>query len=490
MISGRVALGGLSLEFGDAQKRFDALADRVRELSERQASLVKEERGLIEELAGLYLPELSPEAVSAGLRALESRMMEALEEQRAHGERLAAQLADLPNRILALTRAVTESEAAEALVAARLDEIREAVERDLGADEAYRAAVDEHDAVMERRALLKDRRARLQAAANVERPRYEAHPPFVYLKKRSFGEPEYRGGALGRLFDGWLARRTDFREMARKHRILQTGPHAIQAEIRRLTKRGEELEAVLDERQAMASGQNGLHEALAAEAAAQRRLVADRAALEEATSRRDVLAAEAREVQAHRGGPYREAVEQHRDFLESQTVRELLEIARATPDPRDDALVGKVERVRSQLEGVSEELAAQRKELDRLAGRTNSLADLARSAAAGFSSRRSYFPEGFRFSDIVSSLLDGDRDTDEALQAIQDAHIRKHVLAPSREGPWQGWFAELSSDFDQELGATRVEVVDGTEMESEVVVRDVNGRVIHRRVTRTKSSGS
>ena len=66
--------------------------------------------------------------------------------------------------------------------------------------------------------------------------------------------------------------------------------------------------------------------------------------------------------------------------------------------------------------GVGEELAAQRKELDRLAGRTNSLADFARSAAAGFSSRRSYFPDGFRLGDIVSSLLDGDRDTDEALQ--------------------------------------------------------------------------
>jgi hypothetical protein len=360
------------------------------------------------------------------------------------------------------------------------------VEEHLGAQGAYRAAVEEHAAVMERRALLKDRRARLQAAANVERARYEAYPPFTYLHGRAFGQPGYRGGPVARFFDGWLARRTDFAWMARNHRILLTGPHAIQAEIHRLTKHGAELEATIDAHQAEADERCGLGPALKAGAAAQEKLVADRMALTAAIQRRDALASEVREIDAHRGAPYEEAVRLHRDFLESRTVLELFRLARSTPDPRDDALVAKVESVRKRLEGVNQELVTQRKELEGLAARTGSLADLVRSATERFSSRRSYFSEEFRLGDLVRSVLDGSTDAHEAIREIREAHVGRPVLDPARPGPWGGWFAELSSDFDRELGATTIEIIDEQETESEVIVQDADGRVIHRRVTRRR----
>ena len=489
MISGKVALGGLSVEFGNAQKRFDDLAARVRELSETQAALLEEESGLLERLARLYLPELSPDAVSSGLQEIRNRLLEVLEGQRAHRERLDAELGGLPARIAELSREVDASEAEEARTAGALEDARRRVEEHLGAQRAYSAAVEEHDAVMERRSLLKDRKARLQAAANVERARYEAYPPFAYLHGRSFGEPEYRGGAVARFFDGLLARRTDFVRMERNHRILRTGPHAIQAEILRLTKRGSELEAAIDELQAGADERCGLRPALEAEAAAQEKLVADRTALAAAIHRRDALTAEAREIEANRGAPYEEAIQLHRDFLESKTVLELLRLARSTPDPRDDELVTKVESVRQRLEGVNRDLLAQRKELERLGARTGSLADLARSAAERFSSRRSYFPEEFRLGDLVRSVLDGHADAAQAISEIEDAHVGRQVLTPSRPAPWGGWFAELSSDFDPELGATTIEIIDEQEFESEVIVQDADGRVIHRRVTRRGRKG-
>ena len=43
--------------------------------------------------------------------------------------------------------------------------------------------------------------------------------------------------------DGWLANRIDFPALSDRYRILRTGPHAIQTEIRRLGQRAEELEA-------------------------------------------------------------------------------------------------------------------------------------------------------------------------------------------------------------------------------------------------------
>ncbi|MHC4924754.1 MAG: hypothetical protein ACYTG4_11895, partial [Planctomycetota bacterium] len=291
-------------------------------------------------------------------------------------------------------------------------------------------------------------------------------------------------GTIARFFDGWLAAKTGFGELSRNYRILKTGPHAIQAEIRRLTARGAELEGTLDERQAAADESCGLTPALEAEARAQERVVERRTALEEAGAQRDALAEEAREVEANRGGPYEEAIQQHRDFLEGQSIRELLRIARSTPDPRDDALVKNVDELRKVLEGVNEDLSTQRRELQRLADSTKSLGDFARSAASKFSSRRSHFRDGSGWGEVVQSLLDGGTSANDALQRIQDEHIRTHVLTPSRRGPWDGWFAELSSAFDPELGATHVQIVDEVEMESEVIVQDGDGRVIHRRVTR------
>ncbi len=485
VISGRVALGGLSLEFGNAQRRFDEVAKRVQALSEEQAQLFGQERTVIESLARIYLPELSPETVSGGLEALEERMREALEDQRVHRARLAAELDRTSRRVEELRGTVADSEAEEARVGERLDACRSAVEEYLDADEAYRAAVEEHRAVLERRSVLMERRARLQAAANVERPRYEAHRLFAYLHERRFGTPDYRGGPVARFLDGWLARRTGYEVLARNYRILRTGPHAIQAEVAKLTRRGTELEAVLDERQSAAGAACGLAAALAAEARSQERLTRDRGALVEATAQLDALAAEAREVEANRGTPWEEALELHREFLGGQTVQRLLEIARSTPDPRDDALVDELEKVRGRLDGLGTELGAHRKELNRLAHGTGSLADLARSAMEKFSSRRSAFSEEFRLGDLVTSLLDGHATTQDALGTMADTHVAKHILAPSRSGPWDGWFAELSSRIDRELGATRVERSEDAWSEEEVVVYDADGRVIQRRVKRS-----
>jgi hypothetical protein len=137
------------------------------------------------------------------------------------------------------------------------------------------------------------------------------------------------------------------------------------------------------------------------------------------------------------------------------------------------------------LDGVGTELGAHRQELDRLASGTGSLADLARSAMERFSSRRSSFSEELRLGDLVASILDGHTTTQDALGTMANAHVATHILAPSRSGPWNGWFAELSSRIDRELGATRVEHAEDAWSEEEVVVYDADGRVIQRRVRRS-----
>jgi hypothetical protein len=79
--------------------------------------------------------------------------------------------------------------------------------------------------------------------------------------------------------------------------------------------------------------------------------------------------------------------------------------------------------------------------------------------------------------------VDGHASSDAALGRIAASHVKRPLLVPTGEGDFAGWFADLSSRFDPELGAFSVNV-DGGEIDSEVVVYDHHGRVLHRRVSK------
>jgi len=342
---------------------------------------------------------------------------------------------------------------------------------------------------MERRSVLKTRRARLQTIANVERHRYERDKAYAYLKRRAYGDPEYDAVLPMRWLDGWLARRIDYDTLDRNYRILRTGPHAIQADARKLTQRAEKLEASIDVHEADVGGRFGLTPALEAEAAAQRGLVDARESLNEVRLRHDRLATEIRAVDANRGRPYEDAIERHREFLESQTIRELLEIARSTPDPQDDGLVARLEQIRGDLDAIGRDLVPVREALEAKNTHATSLGELARRAARHFTSRRSYFSEELNLPHLVRSIIDGDADAESTFAAIESSHVKQPLLRPTANRGFDGWFADLSAQYDVELGAVEVREEAWSDAESAVVVYDHHGRILHRRVTRRQLPG-
>ena len=121
--------------------------------------------------------------------------------------------------------------------------------------------------------------------------------------------------------------------------------------------------------------------------------------------------------------------------------------------------------------------------MEKLATRTGSLADITREAVHSFPSRRSYFPEEARLQDKVGLLLDEHSSTETLIDKLWEDHSARQIIVPASEA-LGGWFAELSSVFDPELGAVTVSVEDDVEFEHEIIVHDASGRVLHRRVTR------
>ena len=166
-----------------------------------------------------------------------------------------------------------------------------------------------------------------------------------------------------------------------------------------------------------------------------------------------------------------------------------MEIARSTADPKDDDLVSKLDDTRGRLDDIGAKLGPLGQKLSRHASQTTSIADLARKAITHFTSRRSRFPEDFSLQELVQSIVDGDANTEQALGRIAESHVKQPLLVPSRTGGFDGWFAELSSHYDPELGAVSVRS-EGSGIDSEMIVYDHHGRVLHRRVRRRRTPES
>jgi len=489
VISGKLALGGLSLEFGNAKERFHELTSQLDKLTEREETLLGQEERVFEALARTYLPELSEGAVGAGLAELKEDMATALAVQSEHRGQLADRIGELPEVVSRHERLLAEAERGEEMAAQGVERVQDAVESELGEDPEHVAAVAEHRALMERRSVLAARRMRLNTTAGVERRRYDEDRAFGYLHSRDFGGPEYDPGFATRRLDGWLARRINYDQLLHNYRILEEGPKVVHLELRDLTDRAREIETRIDVQESGVGDRLGLSAALNASASAQEQLREERVALTEARERYDRLASEIRAVDANRGRPYEDALETHRDFLASRSIKELIELARSTPDPKDDGLVARLEKIRTDLAEVGQELRPLREQLEAMNTRTTNLGDLLRRASEHFSSRRSYFSEEVNMARLVGSVAEGTTDPDDAFARLESSHVKQPLLVTKGVSDFAGWFADLSANFDRELGAVQVRHESDTDVESEVVVYDNHGRVLHRRVTRRGSDG-
>lgn len=480
-----MVLGDFAMEFGKAEIRFDELAHRVRKLEKGHAALLGAEREVLDELARVYLPELSLETVSGGLDVLRDRLEEALAEQSRRRKALGAEATAARERVDRADRELKEAEAELGRLMERMAAARERVAGALDDDEEHAARVAEHEAIMERRERLKRRRVRLQAAAGVERHRYESDVAFEYLRRRGFGEPGYRAGFLTRRLDGWLARRIDYDALSRRYRILTRGPHQIHAEIRGLEERAAELEGDLDRREEEVAREEGLLPLLRDEAALQERVAGRRRALEEETAKRRALRKELRAMELNRGRQHDEAIDLHRRHLGEKTIQELESLARSTPDPRDDALVERLDEVRGKLASLERDLAVQVRELERRARMEDRIEELQSMELDRFGRPRMYFPEDFQAHLVVEELMAGEKGADEVIRHLEEEVVEEPGVMEVERPYFEGLFRELTAEFERVVAESPVRRVE-EEGRTEVIIRDAEGRVVGRRVTRRK----
>ena len=482
MVSGREALRSIRKRIDEAKEQYDHLNRSIRELEAEHTSALDEERHVLTSLAEAYLPELTQEALSNGLAQMKTRVAQVLHRQSERKSDLQTSVQAYRDRQAEAEGELARKKAGVVVAEERVEANRAAVAGVLEGDAEYRSSAEEHSALMDRRDRLKSRRAKLLAVAVVERPSYDGFAPFRYLVDRAYGEPEYRIGWISRIFDRWLAKRIDFPTLYRNHRLLKLGPHQIQAEIVRSSRRAGELEAQMDATEEKAAEAVGLTGTLVELAEAHAQADRARAIRDEARSVDEAKESELRELETNRGRYYDRAIELHREHLGEKPIRELELMARQTPGAEDDALVHRLDEARSRIDSTESRGRELLAELRAAGERVDGLLQMEEAGQRDFGSFRSHFREGLGLDALLGEYVEGVESWGGVIDRMNEVHVQRPV-GGSMLGDILSEVAASLSDSPLEYEYS-IDTADDSVIST--VVRD-HGMVVTRRVTRRMS---
>ncbi|MYK89394.1 MAG: hypothetical protein F4018_14250, partial [Acidobacteria bacterium] len=356
-------------ELDERERSIDGLQLALGETGERRCAAIRA-------LAEFHLPAMREDAVAATLAGMESSVRAIFDEKK-------DRLREVERRIPEQRDEVAAAEAALASVTEGLNETGEERARlarvvfgELQAMPRWQRLF-EQARLLEARVTASEQRHEATEREQAEKvPAYESDALFSYLARRGYGTARATGNVLTRRLDGWVAEVTRYEDVRASYDFLNALPgHAA---------------AVLEEdRAALATAllplarleedvmdSNGLTPVLARGEQLYAEREAARQQVREAEAALRELTGELAALHDERGSYYESAIDGLEAFLEGRTLDELVAMARATRDPRDDALVAQLLEIDSRLAELRAELAGRRKKRTRLAKRLAGLEEI------------------------------------------------------------------------------------------------------------------
>lgn len=226
-------------------------------------------------------------------------------------------------------------------------------------EEHYVAALKTRNSVRAARDWLREHGDDLNQECARKLPAYERDPLYVYLLKRQYGEPAYRGSGLARALDHWIAKLCNYQA----NRVSQLALIGIREELaRQQVTQAEQLshsEAVIANLSSEAEGRAGMH-------TARERLRRVEERIQNAKQRASALNEQLARYADCTDPRYLRARELVARRLGEQSIDTLFEKARATASLADDELVIQLSELyeqRLRLQDERRELSSRRTEI-------------------------------------------------------------------------------------------------------------------------------
>lgn len=402
MVSGHKTLNEIEKSIADLRRREQALGAELEQQNKEHASLLDQRTGAFRELAEVRVNDALSDGVIDRADQLHHRIEGALKARQKTIDEFKAREATNNDKRGKLVWAARDLRTEIKGLEKKLDEVAEKARKQLASEDAYRTLKAQSESAEQvfQEADAKTKRAESDRARKGEA--YEHDPLFMYLWERKYGLSEYRAGSLVKMVDDWVADLVDYHEARANYSMLKEIPTRLREHCDGLAAQSKELQEKLDAMEAERIKELAGADLLATLEDVRRRQAENTNALERVDAELVEVNAQLRRYAEGSDPSFKEAVALSAEFLESESMQELMQLARSTVEPTDDQIVARISQIDDKVGEVKEQISKSRIELKQLMERREELVKV----AANF--RRNHYDDpGSEFfsDDFVQDLL-------------------------------------------------------------------------------------
>jgi hypothetical protein len=433
LTEGTAVLGLLQAELDNTEQELAVCQEEVDQADKKMHGLLAGRGDVLVKLARHYLPEISRPAVAKTTTEIRGELLAIVARKDARRQELQQKLescqgeaerthANLDRVTALLNEKVKERERLEAQVADTLQH-----------NQAFQVRSKQALQAEEQLHRNEQRSTDVEKEAAAKLPHYENSSLFRYLYERHFGTAEYHAGHFVTFVDSWVARLIDYRKARIGYEFLKKVPAAVAGEVGRRRQQFDELMQQVEALQHAEAERSGLTKVLqegTALGAERDRLVA---AFEQGEQQGQDLRQDLAKLEQVENQFYQEGIARFSKFLGETSEAVLMQRARATPEPQDDAMVNELSTLHAQidtLESQAKDLTQRRQLTANCQSGLDAL--VRRYRQANFDSERSYYPQGLDLQADLARLKSGAANAEGIWQRIRSAQsFRAHWVDAS-----------------------------------------------------------
>ena len=421
MASGREVYSQLQDTIEETGSRYTKVGKQIKKVQTVVRTLSDEQEKIYSDLALLYLPEMEANAVKNTIKEVRGAVQRIFDQQNARRTQLEEMIEDSNTQRKKYQDKITEIAPKYDELTAKKTEVQGKINQELYQNASYVELIKNAKFTEERLKQDARRADAFEEEASKKLVAYESNNLFMYLVNRNFGTSEQKGNNLIKKLDSFVAKVVNFNDNKKNYDFLKAMPEKIQEEIAReqekannLKEQGQKLEKEVSEKYNI--------KAIVAESNLVEKTRNDlRAAIENADNTASKYKTEIAKLDDKKGEYHSEAIKKLKDYLASESLSNLKEIARKTPTKEDDALVDRLEEITNQLETEKDRVNELKKSQDEIQEKSEKLRDLEREFTENkYDSRRSVFRDDFDAGSLLTGFLLGKVTSDMLSSQIHD----------------------------------------------------------------------
>jgi DNA repair exonuclease SbcCD ATPase subunit len=290
----------------------------------------------------------------------------------------------------------------------QIDEAATEIKEQLGRQETYRHLEEKAEEESRRAERAEKKAAQAEADREEKGKPYREDPLFMYLWQRRCLTPDYSGGGLTRMLDGWVARMINYADARSNYYMLTELPLRLREHADRQQKLAAQAVQKLRDMEAVALAVEPITQNKELLQAAQKSLQESESRIEKEEKRHASLL---EQRSAHASGSdelSRQAIELQISEIKNDSLTNLYMQAKMTNNPDDDVIVSRIRELQEQEEALLAEVQNLQSQIHQQQKNYREIEGLRRRfRRRSYDSDHSFFPGGFELAALLGLLMSG-----------------------------------------------------------------------------------